>query len=119
MLFARCAVVMSALGQERTLSDISAMSALLPMADIGTQPCVLLCAKSGHHLATSHPPDDGLSDVVRRIFLNEMGPLDCHLSLRRQASGVFENLAAGEDSAGLGLQEQLGHTARLQPVRVG
>jgi hypothetical protein len=26
---------------------------------------------------------------------------------------VFENLAAGEDSAGLGLQEQLGHTARF------
>src|SRR5262249_20370360 len=60
---------------------------------------------SGHHLATSHPPDDGLSDLIRRIFLNEMDPLDCHLSLRRQASRVFENLAVGEDSAGLSLQE--------------
>ena len=38
-----------------------------------------------------------------------MDPGDRHFGLRRQASGVFENLAASEDSAGLGLQEQLWH----------
>src|SRR6516225_7572730 len=64
------------------------------------------------------PTGNGPPDFVRRIFLDEMDSLDRHLGLGRQAAGVFENLAAGEDSAGLGLQEQLGHIARLQPARV-
>ena len=51
-----------------------------------------------------HPARDGLPDLIRRIFLDEVDSLDCHLSLRRQASGVFENPSASQDSAGLGLQ---------------
>jgi hypothetical protein len=47
------------------------------------------------------------------------GPLDRHFRLRRKASGLFENLAAGEDSARLRLEKQLGNTARLEPVGIG
>src|SRR5580704_14663999 len=42
-----------------------------------------------------HPAGNGPPDFVRRIFLDEMDPLDCHFGLRRKASGLFENLAAG------------------------
>src|SRR5262249_21126927 len=49
------------------------------------------------------------------VLLGQPHTADVHAL---QTSGVFEDLAAGEDSTGLGLQEQLGHTARLQPVRV-
>ena len=66
----------------------------------------------------SHPLDDGLSDVVRRIFLNEMEPRDLHLGLRWPSADEVE-IRAGEDRTGLGLQEQLGHIALPQPVRVG
>src|SRR6516162_10725767 len=48
-----------------------------------------------------------------------MDPLDRHFPLRRQASGVFENFAACEDSARLRLEKQLRHAARLQPVGIG
>src|SRR5262249_38258889 len=50
-----------------------------------------------------YPARDRAPDFVRRIFLDEMHPLDRHLGLRREASGVLEKLVAGEDSAGLGL----------------
>src|SRR6516225_5819202 len=66
-----------------------------------------------------HPGCDGTADLVRRIFLHEMDSLDRHFGLRWQASGVFKNLAVREDSTRLGLEEQLRHTAALQPIRVG
>ena len=65
------------------------------------------------------PHRDGPPDLVRRIFLDEMEPRDRHLGLRWEAAGQVENRAVGEDSAGLGPQEQLGHIARCQPVSVG
>src|SRR5262245_65939768 len=65
-----------------------------------------------------HPPGDGLPDLVRRIFLQEMEPRDRHLGLRWQTAREFEIRAAGEEQTGLGLHKQLGHIARCQPVRM-
>src|SRR5258706_6798543 len=69
--------------------------------------------------ARIHPAGYGPPDLVRRIFLEEMDPRDRHLGLRWPPAGEVENRAAGEDPTGLGLHEQLGDTARRQPVRVG
>jgi hypothetical protein len=65
-------------------------------------------ARAARSAQRLHPAGNGPPDFVRRIFLDEMDSLDRHLGLGRQAAGVFENLAAGEDSAGLGLQELSG-----------
>ena len=53
------------------------------------------------------------------VFLDEMDPLDRHLGLRRKAPSLFEDFAAGEDSARLRLEKQFRHAARLQPVGIG
>src|SRR5262249_19519157 len=65
-----------------------------------------------------HPADDGPPDLVRRIFLEKMEPRDRHLGLRWQPAGEVEIRAAGDEQTGLGLHEQLGYTARPQPIRV-
>src|SRR5215469_2885001 len=44
---------------------------------------------------------------------------DCHLRLHWQTAGEVNIRAAGEYPAGLSLQEQLGHTACLEPFIVG
>src|SRR5262252_3415857 len=59
-----------------------------------------------------HPPGDGLPDLVRRIFLEEMEPRDRHLGLRWQTAGKVEIRTAGHEQTRLGLDEQLGHIAR-------
>src|SRR5258708_11978448 len=66
-----------------------------------------------------HPAGDGPPDLVRRIFLEEMDPRDRHLGLRWPPADEVEIRAAGEARTGLALHEQLGHTARRQPVHVG
>src|SRR5215470_4358820 len=71
---------------------------------------------SAQHL---HPAGDGLSDLMRRIFLEEMEPRDSHLGLRWQAAGKVEIRTAGDEQTGLGLYEQLGYITRRQPVGVG
>jgi hypothetical protein len=68
---------------------------------------------------TPHEEYENKSDLVRRIFLGEMDPRDRHLGLRWQPAGEVENRAAGANRTRFGLHEQLGHTARRQPFRVG
>src|SRR5262249_52834258 len=66
----------------------------------------------------THPALDGPPDLVRRIFLDVMDPRDSYFGLRWQPAGEIEIRAAGEERTGLGLHEQLGHTARRKPFRV-
>src|SRR4029453_7424285 len=82
----------------------------------GARPC-----PPAHPLSAQlfYPAGDGPSDLVRRIFLEEMEPRDRHLGLRWQPAGEVEIRAAGDEQTGLGLHEQLGYTARRQPVPVG
>jgi hypothetical protein len=70
-------------------------------------------------LQVPHPAGDGPPDLVGRIFLEEMNPRDRHLGLRWQPAGEVEIRAAADEQTGLCLYEQLGCTARRQPVRVG
>src|SRR5215813_2443485 len=51
-----------------------------------------------------YPAGDSLTDLIRRIFLDEVEPRDLHLGLGREAAGQVENRAVGEDSTGLGSQ---------------
>src|SRR5215472_7703776 len=48
-----------------------------------------------------------------------MDPCDRHLGLRWQLVDEFEVCVVGENPTGLGLQEQLGHAARREPLVVG
>src|SRR3989442_5860775 len=66
-----------------------------------------------------HPVRDGPPDLVRRIFLDVMAPRDLHLGQRWQPADEGDILVVGEDRTRLGPEEQLGHTARRQPVRGG
>src|SRR5215469_6480116 len=76
-----------------------------------TCPARKLCAEETIERRPSarrlHPAGDDPPDLVRRIFLDEMDPRDCHLGLRWQPAGEVENRTAGENPAGLGLHEQL------------
>src|SRR5215470_841741 len=65
------------------------------------------------------PVGDGPPDLVRRIFLDVVDPRDCYLRLSWQTAGKFDVRAGGEYAAGLGLQEQLGYIACLEPFIVG
>src|SRR5262249_4393423 len=78
-----------------------------------------LSARAEQSTQPFQPAGDGPANFVRRIFLDEMDSLDSHFGLRWQASGEFKNLTVREDSARLGLEEQLWHTAGLQPFCVG
>src|SRR5215468_5017033 len=53
------------------VEDFDAVDGYSPVSDLGhllSWPCMVPSAQR------SHPVDDGLSDFVRRIFLNEMDP---------------------------------------------
>src|SRR5260370_12038145 len=65
-----------------------------------------------------HPTGDGPPDLVRRIFLNEMDPRHRLLGQRWPPADEVDQRIIGEDRTWLSLQEQLGHIARPQPVRV-
>src|SRR5262249_23451035 len=65
-----------------------------------------------------HPAGDGPPDLVRRIFLNEMDPRHRLLGQRWPPADKVDQPIIGEDRTWLNLQEQLGHIARPQPVRV-
>src|SRR4029077_9907221 len=65
-----------------------------------------------------HPAGDGPPDLVRRIFLDEMDPRHRLLSQRWPPADEVDQCIIGEDRTWLSLQEQLGHIARPQPVRV-
>src|SRR5215471_17228563 len=65
-----------------------------------------------------HPAGDGLSDLVRRIFLNEMDPRHCLLGQRWPPADEVDQPIIGEDRTWLSLQEQLWHIALPQPIRV-
>src|SRR5216683_4997747 len=64
------------------------------------------------------PVGDGPPDFVRRIFLNEMDPRHHLLGQSRPPADEVDQRIIGEDRTWLSLQEQLGHLARPQPVRV-
>src|SRR6516225_5278218 len=66
-----------------------------------------------------HPAGDGPPDLVRRIFLNEMDPRHRLLGQRWPPADEVDQPIIGEDRTWLSLQEQLGHTALPQPVRIG
>src|SRR5262249_28795509 len=105
------------------VEDFDAVDGYSPISDLGhlsglydatpSWPCMTPSAQR------AHPAGDGPPDLVRRIFLKEMEPRDRHLGLRRQAAGEVEVRAVGDEQTGLGLHEQLGYTARRQPLRVG
>src|SRR4029077_3538270 len=65
-----------------------------------------------------HPAGDGPPDLVRRIFLDEMDPRHRLLGQRWPPADEVDQRIIGEDRTWLSLQEQLGHIARPQPVRV-
>src|SRR5215469_14429331 len=65
-----------------------------------------------------HPAGDGLPDLVRRIFLNKMDPPHRLLSQHWPPANEVDQRIVGEDRTWLSLQEQLGHIALPQPVRV-
>src|SRR5262249_20503426 len=65
-----------------------------------------------------HPACDGPPDLVRRIFLNEMDPRHRLLGQRWPPADEVDQPIIGENRTWLSLQEQLGHIARPQPVRV-
>src|SRR5260370_37485524 len=65
-----------------------------------------------------HPTGDGPPDLVRRIFLNEMDPRHRLLGQRWPPADEVDQRIIGEDRTWLSLQEQFGHIARPQPVRV-
>src|SRR5262249_59958758 len=65
-----------------------------------------------------HPAGDGPPDLVRRIFLDEMDPRHRLLGQRWPPTDEVDQPIIGEDRTWLSLQEQLGHIARPQPVRV-
>src|SRR5258708_17381184 len=77
------------------------------------------CRRNADMMAPSaqrpHPPSDGLPDLVRRIFLDEMDSRDRHLGLRWEAAGQGPNPAVGGDPPRLRLPPQLGPTAPPQP----
>src|SRR5215467_14854217 len=65
-----------------------------------------------------YPAGDGPSDLVRRIFLDEMDSRHRLLGQRWPPADEVDQRIIGEDRTRLSLQEQLGHIARPQPVRV-
>src|SRR2546421_5470334 len=69
-------------------------------------------------LQVPHPAGNGPPDLVRRIFLNEMDPRHRLLGQRWPPADEVDQRIIGEDRTWLSLQEQLGHIARPQPVRV-
>src|SRR5262249_34507979 len=75
------------------IEDFDAVEGYSPVSDLGhlsntnptfSWPCMATSAQR------PHPASDGPPDLVRRIFLDEMHPLDRHLGLRREASGVLK-----------------------------
>src|SRR5262245_2576860 len=66
----------------------------------------------------SHPAGDGPPDLVRRFSLNEMDPRHRLLGQHRPSTDEVDQPIIGEDRTWLSLQEQLGHIALPQPVRV-
>src|SRR5215467_3598766 len=66
-----------------------------------------------------YPAGDGPSDLVRRIFLNEMDARHRLLGQRWPPTDEVDQLITGEDRTWLSLQKQLGHIALAQPVRIG
>src|SRR5437764_10672935 len=65
------------------------------------------------------PGGDRLSDLVRRVFLEEVDSPDGHLRLRRPGPAKTHQGIAAEGCTWLTLHKELGHLARRQPVRVG
>src|SRR5580704_8114224 len=65
-----------------------------------------------------HPAGDGPTDLVRRIFLHEMNPRYRRLGERWPPADNIDQSIVREDRSWLDLQEQLGHIAPPQPVRV-
>src|SRR5262249_59654081 len=60
----------------------------------------------------------GAAQSVGRVFLNETVPPHRLLGQRWPPADEVDQRIIGEDRTWLSLQEQLGHTARPQPVRV-
>src|SRR5215469_5912162 len=65
-----------------------------------------------------HPFGDSPPDLVWGIFLDEMDPCHRLLGQRWPPADEVDQRIIGEDRTWLSLQEQLGHIARPQPVRV-
>src|SRR5208282_6911917 len=63
------------------------------------------------------PIGERASDLVRRIFLDKVNALDRDLALIRPSPAILA-LRAGEDRAGLGVDEQLRRRALLEPFRI-
>src|SRR5262249_3130431 len=75
-------------------------------------------APRGPSAPRPHPCGDRPPDLVRRIFLDEMDPRHRLLGQRWPPADEVDQRIIGEDRTWLGLQKQLGHIARPEPVRV-
>src|SRR6516165_12580544 len=96
-----------------------------PIADIAIKPerlarwnsiFVLRGLSSAQRL---HPSGYGLSDLVRRIFLDEVNPLDRQLGQVWPGAHCGYQLCVGQNRARLDLEPEFWESARRQPVGIG
>src|SRR6516165_8107394 len=70
-------------------------------------------------LLLSHPISDGLPDLMRRVFLDEVNALDSPLGYVRPRADRRQERVAGQDCAGLNFEKQLGKVACRKPAGIG